>query len=123
MNALIAIFGFAISGLVLAGPIAVQKGHPQHLNASAGTAKASAMKNKVIIKDPIFHAPHKVKVVRKKKKRRQRVHKESLQFFETLAIDGRRSKPRVDFSMPTIKVRRVDETYFFEVREKIVESE
>lgn len=114
---------FALSGYLYADAFVVEKGKPQALNAKAGTAEAKKIENKVIIKDPIFRAPQKVVKRAKPKKAKARKRKESVQSFKGIAIDGRRSIPRVDFALPVIDVQRVDENYSFEAREKILESE
>ena len=118
----IVMLGLVVPGISVAGTYAVNAGRPDLLNE---TLKSSEIRGqtKTIIKDPILTLDKKVEeaVVQKNQKLIKPL-RESIQKFNSVSIDGRRSRPRVEFSLPTLPLERVDETYSIQAAEKILEG-
>lgn len=115
-------FSLIQSGLSLADSYVVNAGRPDLLNEMIKSSEIKGQ-TKTVIRDPIMAPAQKTQeVVVQKKSKPVKALRESIQKFNAVAIDGRRSKPRVEFTLPTLPFERVDESYSIQAAEKILEG-
>lgn len=114
-------FTYLLAPDVFAGGYVVNDGRPELFNERIDS-KSAAVGQKIVIRDPVMNKIDKKTITPKPKVRPTRVKRESIQSFRALAIKGRHAEPRVKFTLPELPVRRVDESFDIEVRDKILGS-